>query len=656
MNMKDLAFSNVKNRKRSYGAHFFSSSFAVMIFFIYAILIYHPQLKDGIQATSPSMAKFATMGMQVSQYVIVIFSFFFIMYSVSAFLQTRKKEFGLMMMLGMTNRQLNRLLFIENMIIGCLSIVTGIAAGLLFSKVFLFGAEKLLMLDKGLKFFIPWKGVGLTFGIFFLVFIIISLFTSRFVRVNEMIELLKGDRKPKKEPKPSIFLSFLALLFIGASYILVYLFATEPSFAELHILLAVVLFAIIGTYFLFSQLNVYVMKKLQKNESFLFRRTNMLTIPELTYRMRDNSNMFFMIAIVSAVAFTAVGTIAAAGNQVNLVKTGNPYAMYYHSHSNNEQEKEHVALIEKEMSDAGFANKKANLAIKPLPDIEGQNYMEVMSVSTFNKTSQLFNGQQISLSGNDAVLIPGTIMNDVDFKTTADGIDTLLIGELNEEIHVSDMINELIVPQYRFSSIIAVIPDDVYDRIPISAQEEDDFRNEQHLIGYVVDDILKTTNVSQTIFNKIYQSEDVMYNGSFSFHSLAQDYIMSKQMNGILLIVGLLVGIVFFVSASSFIYFRLYSDVDRDRRQYRMISKLGLTRKELSKVLTTQLFILFFAPIIVACVHSGMAFFALQQLLKDMWSIAGITLIVLAFFLALQIVYYLIIRWRYVKMMQRELV
>lgn len=656
MRMKDLAFSNVKNRKRSYGAHFFSSSFAVMIFFIYAILIYHPQLKDGIQATSPSMAMFATMGMQVSQYVIVIFSFFFIMYSVSAFLQTRKKEFGLMMMLGMTNRQLNRLLFIENMIIGCLSIVTGIAAGLLFSKVFLFAAEKLLMLDNGLKFFIPWKGVGLTFGIFFLVFIIISLFTSRFVRVNEMIELLKGDRKPKKEPKPSIILSILALLFIGASYTLVYLFATEPSFAELKVLLAVVLFAIIGTYFLFSQLNVFIMKKLQKNEALLFRRTNMLTIPELTYRMRDNSNMFFMIAIVSAVAFTAVGTIAAAGNQVNLVKTGNPYAVYYHSYGNNEQENEHVALIEKEMSDAGFANKKANLAIKPLPDIEGQNYMEVMSASTFNKASQLFNGREISLSGNDAILIPGAIMDDVDFKTTAGGMDTLLIGELNEELHVSDMINELIVPQYRFSNIIAVIPDEVYNRIPISAHEEEDIRSEQHLIGYVVDDILTTTNVSQTIFEKIYSSEDMMYNGSFSFHSLAQDYIMSKQMNGILLIVGLLVGVVFFVSASSFIYFRLYSDVDRDRRQYRIISKLGLTRKELSKVLTTQLFILFFAPIIVACIHSGMAFFALQQLLKDMWSIAGTTLIVLAFFLALQIVYYLIIRWRYVKMMQRELV
>lgn len=648
MRMKDLAFTNVKNRKRAYAAHFFSSSFAVMIFFIYAILRYHPELKDGIQATSDTMATFATMGMKVSQYVIVTFSFFFIMYSVSSFLQTRKKEFGIMMMFGMTNRQLNRLLFIENMIIGFLAMTTGILAGLLFSKVFLFATAKLLMLDEGLSFFIPWKGVLFTFAVFSLVFFIISLFTSRFVRINEMVELLKGDRKPKQEPQASIFQSILALLLIGAGYILVYLFATNEAFMSLFYLVLVVVLVTIGTYFLFSQLNVFLMKRLLKNNAVLFRRTNILTIPELTYRIRDNSNMFFMIAIVSAVAFTAVGTIASVGNQEGLVKYGNPYAISYTSFAENDKEKEHLHLIEKKMENAGFADKKVTLNIKQSFNKETEESFDMISASMFNDAQQIFGGQKVNLSGNEAIFIPGSVKTDNELREVEER-KTVHLEELQQDLEVIGSLNELIVPKSYFTDVLLVVADEVFEEIPIDKEMK------QYFTGYIVADLFETKTVARELFQTIYPSEEEMFYGAFNFQALAQEYIVAKQMNGILLIIGLLVGVVFFVSASSFIYFRLYSDLDRDRRQYRMISKLGLTRKEMSKVLSTQLVILFFAPIIVACIHSGMAFFSLQKMVIDM-SIAAPTMMVLGFFFLLQVVYFLIIRWRYVRNLQQQLV
>ncbi len=46
---------------------------------------------------------------------------------------------------------------------------------------------------------------------------------------------------------------------------------------------------------------------------------------------------------------------------------------------------------------------------------------------------------------------------------------------------------------------------------------------------------------------------------------------------------SVLVGIVFFTFAASFIYFRLYTDLDRDQQQYKMISKMGLSKQELKK-------------------------------------------------------------------------
>ncbi|MDE1455852.1 ABC transporter permease, partial [Bacillus paralicheniformis] len=66
---------------------------------------------------------------------------------------------------------------------------------------------------------------------------------------------------------------------------------------------------------------------------------------------------------------------------------------------------------------------------------------------------------------------------------------------------------------------------------------------------------------------------------------------------GPVLFVGLFIGIVFFVSAGSFLYFRLYTDLDDDKQKFKSIAKMGLTDRELHKVLNRQIGILFFAPI-----------------------------------------------------------
>lgn len=55
-------------------------------------------------------------------------------------------------------------------------------------------------------------------------------------------------------------------------------------------------------------------------------------------------------------------------------------------------------------------------------------------------------------------------------------------------------------------------------------------------------------------------------------------------MNAILSILSVLVGVVFFVFTISFLYFRLFTDLDRDKSQFQMLSKLGLTKREIKKL------------------------------------------------------------------------
>ncbi len=69
---------------------------------------------------------------------------------------------------------------------------------------------------------------------------------------------------------------------------------------------------------------------------------------------------------------------------------------------------------------------------------------------------------------------------------------------------------------------------------------------------------------------------------------------------------SVLVGIVFFTFAASFIYFRLYTDLDRDQQQYKMISKMGLSKRELKKVVNETVIInVLFTDYHCSNTHSG---------------------------------------------------
>ncbi|HWJ76714.1 MAG TPA: FtsX-like permease family protein, partial [Niallia sp.] len=109
----------------------------------------------------------------------------------------------------------------------------------------------------------------------------------------------------------------------------------------------------------------------------------------------------------------------------------------------------------------------------------------------------------------------------------------------------------------------------------------------------------------------------------------------------------LFIGIVFFVSAGSFLYFRLFTDLDEEKRKFRSISKIGLTEKELKKVVNRQIALLFFSPIVVALIHGAVALTALSHMFD--YNFSGEAALVLACFTVIQILYFLVVRYFYVK-------
>ncbi|MGG0650226.1 ABC transporter permease [Bacillus mycoides] len=639
MIFRQLAFNNVIRNKRIYLGHFFSSTFAVMIFFTYGLLVFHPNLQGELTHASTIMNTFGKIGFQLSYYLIFVFSFLFIFYSVSAFLKNRKKEFGLLMLHGMSHQQLHRLIFFENMLIGIPSILAGIGLGVVFSKLFLLVSGSLLAIEHTLAFYFPLKSMGVTAISFFVLFILISLFTAKMVKMNELVELIKSEEKPKTEPKASVWISLLAIILIGAGYSAVHHCIVAVNYMstlnQVFLLVGVgVLLIVFGTYFFFTQLCVYVIYTLKNREITFFKRTNLLVISELMFRMKDNVRTFFIVTIISAVSFTAIGVCTAIANP-ELAKNETPYAFTYQSDKGNTQEKSHIEEIKKQLEESGFSYKLVATEFKM-----AQNEV-LINLSTYNEYAKKlgYEIEKLTNENESIAILPKKNHTSAEDRKTFE----LKHGELEVPLSVQKTIY---IPEFAKIFKPVIVSDAVYSKV-LNVQQESVLRD-YTIYGFIIKNWSETSEISTKLIKHIGTSQDDFYD----FSSLYLKWLDLKQQNGLLSISSVLVGIVFFVFTLSFLYFRLFTDLERDQEQYQMLSKIGLSQKELKQIVTRQMMILFFLPIVVAMVHSSFAFLTLHQLgqaVSREISVIQSSIVVLVSFICMQMIYFLIIRNHYIK-------
>ncbi len=619
MTFRQFAFNNVFRNKRLYVAYFLSSLFTVMVFFTFLNFAFHPELSgDGMSSS-------VQQGMSVAGGIIYVFSFFFILYSMSSFLQSRKKEFGVLMIQGMSNQQIRWMVFLENMVIGFFATVIGIALGLVFSKAILLIAENILVLDGGLRFYFPMKALIVTFISFMLLFFFISIFVTFVLRTNKLVKLIKGDKIGKSEPKASIWLTVLAVLLVGSGYVIALYVKGVVVVAALFPVAALVT---VGTYFLFSQLNVYVVRKLKSRERLFWKKTNMLLFSDLSYRMKDNARAFFMVAIISTVAFSAIGTLVGLNSYLTSgVKSAHPISFVYTVEKAEENNKE-INKIEQTLDQYDLTYDKAEIELNYYN--QDDRSILITTADTYNTFARIAGEKEIDLKDTQVTVVEQNSVNmlvpqanlENSFITLEDGTNA------NVDKNLVGIAKPNVLPEVMHYYIVG---DHIYEQLPSP-------EHTQKVIGWQVLDGEKDDLIA---------AGEKASEGILNF--MAVDHVVHdiNKMWSPVMFVGLFIGIVFFVSAGSFLYFRLYTDLDDDKQKFMAISKIGLTTKEMNSVIGKQITLLFFAPISIAIIHGAVALTALSHMFG--YNLFTESAIVLGSFFVIQVVYFIIVRYFYTK-------
>ncbi|MFD1065580.1 ABC transporter permease [Oceanobacillus locisalsi] len=628
MTFRQFAFNNVIRNKRLYAAYFLTSLFTVMVFFTFSIFASHPQL------TGDNMNSNVSVGMNVAAGIIYVFSFFFVLYSMSSFLQSRKKEFGLLMMQGMSMKQIRSMVFLENMFIGLLATIGGIGLGLVFAKGILLIAENVLVIDNELPFYFPTQPILLTLGCFIVLFFLISIFVSYILRSRKLIDLIKGNQKSKGEPKANLFLTILAVLLLGSGYTVA---LSVEGLAVVGALVPVVIVVILGTYLLFTQLSVFIIRRLKKNQNVFWHKTNMILLSDLSFRMKDNARSFFLVAIISTVAFSAIGSLYGFQSYTTAgTEQLNPYTITYTG--DGEQDEANVSMMEEAFTEVDMHMDREAMQVQYFEE-QDESLVMIAKQSDYNRLAALTDKETLDVeNGAPAFVETGQVfLEDMHAGNTEAEVLENAALELHDGsiIEPGQLIESNALPA---GSNYYVVSDSDFDNLPDASREES-YYAWQDRDG---EDIPIAT--SEKLDNAV--SNGMIQNVAY------QEYNINKSF-GPVLFVGLFIGIVFFVSAGSFLYFRLYSDLDEDKKKFQAITKMGLTEKELKKVLNRQTALLFFAPIIVALVHGAVALTALSNMF--FYNLVKESAMVLGLFLAIQVVYFFIVRFYYIRQVKQAL-
>ena len=601
-------------------AYFLSSTFSILVFFLFAVNLFHPR----IEASFTSGPVYLVMS--AGEAAIAVFSLLFILYSVGTFLKTRSDEFGLLTMLGATRKQLNRLIALENLIIGLAAMVTGMTVGLFLSKYFLLLASMILEVPE-LEFYMPVKAMTVTFAGFLMIFLLISKLAPLAVRSKEIIELLKGNRKPKEPPKASIWLSMAGLLLISAGYVIV---VKQMAF-PFH--LAVISIAVsAGTYLFYSQLSVFVLRRLTSLPTLFFRKTNLVWISDLVYRMKDNARLLFVVTITCTVSFSTMAAFFAIYQSVDEEYAKSyPIPFNYFSYSSDDQRENHLTLLSSTLDEEGLSYQTVSV---PFLEFESGSRQKTGAISAegYNRLAELLNREPLHIQSGEAIEV-SVWTNKADTRIKLQNNQTVELGQ--QTLRLIGVVQDNIFPEGSFGRLYVISDADF-------AANHGSALNEGVYYGYSVQNWTAASSAAKKIAEQI--GTDF---SSFRYRS-SPDWFQKDQLTyQLILFVGAFISIVFFIAAGSFIYFRFYTDVQEDKVKYRNLRKIGMTIREAKKIATVQLAILFFIPFLVAALHSV---FALQTLQTRMAaSIGSFAWMVLVFFFAALILYFFLLRARYLR-------
>ena len=304
-----LSLRNMRRSFKDYTIYFLTLIFSISLFYISNSIESQKVLLDLSDASKNAFLIVSKIMSVASKFIAIVVGFL-IIYANNYLYKRRKKEFGVYMLLGMEKRDISKIIYLENIIIGFMSLVLGVIIGIIGSHLLsLFTASLFEVSLKEFVFIFSKEACIKTVISFAIIYIIIAIFNSKSIKGVKLITLLKAEKKNEKIKIENTFVSIaiflLSLVCIGTAYYIV----LDSGIASIDKNLArSVILGILGTFLLFMSLSKFLLKLFQINKKVYLKDINMFVLRQVSSKI---NTAFISMSCISLMIFVSICSLSA---------------------------------------------------------------------------------------------------------------------------------------------------------------------------------------------------------------------------------------------------------------------------------------------------------------------------------------------------------
>ena len=638
-----FALNNLVKNKRFILPYILSTIFTIASFYILLSLGKNlDKLPQGISATKQ------VLGFGVI--VIAIFSAIFLFYTYSFLIKRRVREFGLYSVLGMTKKQIARILILETIFIAVITLVFGLAFGLLFDKLMLLVLLKLFTAGVSFGFVITPIAVFLTILLFGGIFFLLLIYTVIKISRLKIVALLKEENNGEREPKARFILAILGLGLTGYGY---YLAQTiQNPIKAITMFFIAVLAVIFGTYLIFMAVSITVLKLMKNNKTFYYKPKNFISVSGLLYRMKRNAVGLANICILSTMVLVTMGTTSAlyAGSE-DAYNTRFPRDIIINGYRSTEGK---LAEIEKNVKKV---TQDAGVETKDLVSYNMLNVVGRLNGTEINYESE-FTGSFDKIKSIVVLELKDYNKVSKEQKTLNDGETLLFIDKKGKyeanEIAVQGVNLKIKEKLTDFPGALGTAAANIMDTYYVVVKDNADVKKiesalkkklnisdgEGEIFNYVGFNISDKSKEAKVIEN----FKQLEKEGNINIEGKAENETNFKGFYASFLFIGVFISMIFVVSQVVIMYYKQISEGYEDKGKFGIMRKVGLTDKQIKQSIRSQVLMIFFAPLAVATLHTVVAYPFIEKILKLFLATDNnVFLIALAVTIAVFAVFYLIV-------------
>lgn len=630
---------SVKNMKKSfsdYAIYFLTIVLGVAIFYMFNSLDSQQAMLEVSNSKNAIITLMIDVFGYVSIFVAVVLGLL-IVYANNFLINRRKKEFGIYMTLGMGRRQISKIILLETVFVGIISLVVGLVIGIFASQFMSIFVAKMFEANmRNFEFVFSKDAFIKTCICFAVMYVAVMVFNTFTVSKYKLINLLNASKKNEKvkikKPVVSVVVFIIASVMLSWAY-----FKVTKDINSLETIaqtLCPIFAGIVGTVLVFWSLSGFVLKVVQSIKSVYLKGMNMFVLRQINNKVNTTVISMSVICLMLFMTITLLSSALSLKNtmqkevrevtpvDINLYKLTNlPESFVAQSGKTvaytNEQRKDSQITVQETLGNNGFDMSLLKDVVE-IPIYETNEWLwkdslgdkiqipaksdtpeDIIKVSDYNKVARLYGLEEYELENDEYMVVCNSESTTYIRNLAFQYVNTKVMDGIEYHLKYNECKNGFVFISNTYSNSGIILVSD-------SFKLKEEWKAKSLLVA----------NYNAQIDNVKEDIEEICYGDTGMVQKLADMGIdvscytrislidSSVGLATIITFIAIYLGIICLIASAAILALKQLTESSDNVQRYTILRKIGCDENMINKALFSQIGIFFALPLGLAIIHS----------------------------------------------------